>query len=131
MTWTMHDKEFESVLSFSGSQRYEYFIKKVADWETVWSLKKENGWVLAADDQGHELVPVWPHERFALACAAGNWAACGPSPIDIATWLERWIPGVLRDRRLVAVFPTPSDHGVVVSPERLKEDLERELSLYE
>jgi hypothetical protein len=131
MMWIMHDKEFESVLSLSGSRRYEYFIKKVADWETVWSLKNEEGWVLARDDQGHEVIPVWPHERFALACTAGNWAECEPSPIDIAAWLERWIPGALRDRRLVAVFPTPSDRGVVVSPDRLKEDLERELSLYE
>jgi hypothetical protein len=30
---------------------------------------------------------------------------------------------------LVAVFPTPSIQGAVVSPERLKEDLESELSL--
>ncbi len=125
----MHDKEFESVLSLAASRRYEYFIKKVADWGRIWSLKNKEGWVLAGVDQGHELIPVWPHERFALACATESWADCEPSSIDIAAWLERWMPGALRDHRLVAVFPTASIQGVVVSPERLKEDLESELSL--
>jgi hypothetical protein len=38
---------------------------------------------------------------------------------------------MMRDKRLVAVFQTPADTGVAVSPERLKEDLEAELSLFE
>jgi hypothetical protein len=65
----MHDKEFESVLALSGSERYAYFVKRVADWAELWSLKTEDGWVLAGDDAGHELVPIWPHQRFAMACA--------------------------------------------------------------
>jgi hypothetical protein len=131
MGWAMHDKEFESVLSLSGSERYAYFVKKAADWEEIWSLKTEDGWVLAGDDQGNELVPIWPHQRFAIACATGNWRGSEPAPIELSVYLERWIPGMLRDRRLAAVFPTPTDKGVVVTPERLREDLEAELSLYE
>jgi hypothetical protein len=127
----MYDKEFESVLSLSGSERYRYFVKKVADWEAIWSLRTQEGWILAGDDQGNELVPVWPHERFAVACATGNWSDSEPVRIEISTYLERWIPGMVRDRRLVAIFPTPSDKGVVVTPERLRQDLEAELSLYE
>jgi hypothetical protein len=54
-----------------------------------------------------------------------------PTRIDLSVWLERWTPGMMRDKRLVAVFQTPADTGVAVSPERLKEDLEAELSLFE
>ena len=131
MTWAMHDREFESVTGLPAARRYAYFIKKVADWRLVWSLAADDGWVLAADDEGHECVPVWPHSRFAVAAAKGNWAGHEPRSIELAHWLERWIPGMLRDGLLVAVFPTPERKGVVVSPERLKADLEEELELYE
>ena len=114
MTWTMHDKEFESVTARPADRRSAYFVKKVADWGLVWSLAADDGWVLAGDDEGHECVPVWPHSRFAAAAATGNWAGHEPRSIELATWLERWTPGILRDGRLVAVFPTPEQNGVVV-----------------
>lgn len=131
MTWKMHDKEFASVLALPGDRRYSYFISKVADWGLVWSLASDDGWALAADDEGHELIPAWPHERFASACATNNWAGYEPRAIELSNWTEKWIPGMIRDRRLVAVFPTPTDKGVIVSPERLKDDLDEELSLIE
>ena len=131
MTCVMHNKEFESVLDLPDACRYAYFIKRVADWEEVWSLAADDGWALAGDDQGRECIPVWPHLRFASTCATEFWSGNEPRSIELSTWLGRWIPGMMRERRLVAVFPTPPNRGVVVSPERLKEDLEAELSLIE
>ena len=130
MTWNMHDKEYDSVLSLPGERRYAYFIKRLAGEELLWSLAGEAGWVLAGDNEGREVVPVWPHARFAAACATGEWADTEPRSIELTNWLEKWIPGMLRDRRFVAVFPTPSDKGVVITPTRLREDLAEELSLY-
>jgi hypothetical protein len=46
------------MLSLSESERYAYFVKKAADWEEIWRLKTEDGWILAGDDQGNELVPI-------------------------------------------------------------------------
>jgi hypothetical protein len=131
MGWQINDQEFQAVLALPGEQRYSYFIKRVADWEQVWSLQDEKGWVLTDDAAGHELVPVWPHPRFAEACVAGAWAGSVPKAIELSEWLEYWIPGMINDQRLVAVFPTPSMTSVtVVTPERLRDDLEEELSLY-
>jgi hypothetical protein len=48
-----------------------YFIKKVADWQTIWSLGNAKGWVLGRDEDGHETVVVSPNEAFAKACAEG------------------------------------------------------------
>jgi hypothetical protein len=39
-------------------------------------------------------------------------------------WLKKWLPGMSRDKRLLAVFPTPRDQAVVVTAERLAEDLQ-------
>lgn len=131
MMWNVNDREFESVSTLPAEQRYAYFIKRVADWEQVWSLAAQHGWALAGDDDGHELVPVWPHERFAAVCAIDEWAGYEPRPIDLSTWLERWTPGLIRDRRLVAVFPTPGKKGICVDAAQLRDDLEQELSLIE
>jgi hypothetical protein len=83
MTWVMDDKEFEAVLSLPGQRCYAYLLKRVVDWQRIWSLGTQAGWALSGDDEGHELVPVWPHERFAAACAEGSWRAYEPRAIDL------------------------------------------------
>lgn len=127
----INDKEFKSVLRLPDQKRYAYFVKHAADSQMIWTLYGKDGWVLALSDQWHQLVPVWPFQRFAEACVQGNWAGTEARPIELLAWLERWTPGMVHDKRMVAVFPTPSNRGVAVTPERLKKDLDAELSLIE
>ena len=131
MAWLINDKEFEVVLSLPAQRRYAYLVKRVVDWERIWSLGTEEGWALSGDDEGHELVPVWPHERFAAACAEGSWRGYEPRAIELSVWMERWVPGMQRDRRMVSAFPTPAGESVRVSPEDFENDLKEELALYE
>lgn len=131
MPRTVNDKELSAVISLTASERYSYLVKKVADAERLWSLGDASGWVLMSDDQGKELVPVWPHERYAEACATGTWAGAVPQPIELLKWMENWLPGLVRDGRQVAAFPTPENKGMVVSPSQMKDDLEEELLNYE
>jgi hypothetical protein len=131
VTWNMNDKEYEAVLSLPAERRYRYFVKKVAGEQVVWSLTAGNGWASGLDPAGQEVFPVWPHPRFAAACATGSWEGDEPRSIDLSAWLERWTSGLYADGTLVAVFPTPSGKGVVVGAARLREDIEEECSLYE
>jgi hypothetical protein len=131
MSWTPNEKEIESVIGLPASERYKYFVKKAADTEQVWSLRKDVGWATSADDAGRICIPVWPHARYAAACANENWAEYEPQSIELDAWLERWLPGMQRDGRLAAVFPTPTNQTVNVPPARLKGDIEAELELYE
>jgi hypothetical protein len=131
MTWVMDNEEFEAVLSLPAQHRYAYMVKRVADWERIWSLGTQEGWALSSDDEGHELVPIWPHERFAAACAQGSWGGYEPRAINLSVWMERWIPGMQRDQRMVSAFPTPGGESVRVSPEHFENDLKEELTLYE
>ncbi|WP_236824386.1 DUF2750 domain-containing protein [Bacillus subtilis] len=41
----MNEKELEMTLKLDPDQRYRYFIKKVVDYEEVWSLSNDKGWV--------------------------------------------------------------------------------------
>jgi hypothetical protein len=125
------DKELEAIIRLPAPKRYDYSIKRVADRNEIWGLKCADGWVVAADDDGTELVPVWPDQRFAALSAADEWAGCEPAAIPLPVWLERWINGMQNDRRQVAVFPIPSNSGIVVAPHRFASDLRKELERVE
>jgi hypothetical protein len=129
--WEVNDEEFRSVLALPAERRYEYFVKRAASHGALWGLRGSGGWVIAEDDEGNQHFPVWPHSRFAEACAENPWAGETPAAIDVDEWVEAWLPNLERDAMRVAVFQTPDDQGVGVGPERLKRDLEEELSQFE
>ena len=130
MIWNLNGKEFENVVHLPPQKRYEYFVKKVADWREVWSLWND-GWVLMGDKDGDEMVPVWPHALFAEASAVGEWLGYEPRRISLEEWLTRWTPGMEVDHRRVAVFPVFEGQTTTASPLKLKIDLELELAKYE
>jgi hypothetical protein len=130
MTWNVNSKEFQNVIRLAPEKRYEYFIKKVADWRELWSLWND-GWVLMGDKDRQEMVPVWPHPLFAEAFAVGEWLGYKPRRIDLEEWLTKWIPGMERDHRTVAVFPAGESQTTTASPLKLKGDLEEELEKIE
>jgi hypothetical protein len=119
------------MLAQTGQIRYEYSIKRIADAGELWSLKDPAGWRMQADDAGNEVVPIWPHRLYAEAAAIGAIAGSTAAPIDLQTWRERWIPGLIRDRRLVGVFPVPDGQSVVVEPKQFDAHLQIELDKIE
>jgi hypothetical protein len=126
----VHDKESSALIGMPAPERYGVFVRRVADFQEVWSLRTSAGYRLMADDDGTEVVPVWPQKRFAEACSADT-AQEQAIAIPLDEWLAKWIPGLIKDNRNVAVFPTPSGQGIVVSPARLQSDLVAECEQYE
>lgn len=127
----MHDKEYASVLALSPEGRYAHAIGKFGDKRTVYSLKGPNGFVLSGDGHGREGVPVWPHPRYAEACASGAWAGTKAEPIPLDRWIEKWLPGMARDNRFVAAFPVPNGPHKIVEPQQHGEHLRDELAKYD
>jgi len=131
MTWNLTEKEVRAVLLLPAAARYGHCIKRIADEELVWSLRGPDGWILACDHTGVIGVPIWPHELYARACATGEWAACVAHSIPTDEWLDRWTSGIKRDARMVIVFPTPSQKGLLVEPDRFADDLRDAMAEYE
>lgn len=130
MSWIPNDHEVLAVLSLGSAERYKYFVSKIADEQRVWSLWQNGGWALASDDQANEIVPAWPHAKFSQVCATKEWLGYEPRPIELRDWIGRWLPGIEKDGRKVAVFPNLQDLGVVVDAGILERDLQEELSKY-
>ena len=131
MTYKMNSKQYEQVIALPGPERYAHFITRVADWQEVWTLKQSDGFVTLSDNEGNYCVPLWPHRDYAMTLAIGEWSDCSAESIDLDSLLEKWIPGMIRDGYKIAVFPTPNQKAVVVSPERLNDDLGIELEKME
>lgn len=130
-TYSLSPQEFQAVSALGSKERFAHFVKRVADWESVWALRNEAGWVAAGDNEGNSGFPVWPHPEYAAACTANEWANNSPESIDVRVFVEEWLPHMAADGVSVVVFPTPSLHGVMVSAKELQAALEQELAQYE
>jgi hypothetical protein len=119
----LNDEQFAAVQALPAAERYSYFIRRVAEFEELWTLRNEEEFVLDTDEEGREVVPVWPDRRFAEANADSAWEDTVAFKIDLDRWLAAWTPSLETEVRRVAVFPLASDLGVIVSPEQLAEDL--------
>ena len=124
----MHKKEVETVFRLPVNKRYEYFIKKVADFEEVWGLYHE-GWAMTKDDNGNLMMPFWPKEEFAQLCAVGEWENYIPESIDLDEFIEEWIPGLKGDGFKPSIFWN-NDDAVLVELDKLLYDLQAELEKY-
>lgn len=124
MTWDLSNDEIEQTTAMSAEDRYAYFIDKTIEHEQIWSLRNEEGWVLGEATDDIEAIPVWPHPKYAEACATGPWANHDAESIDLKVFIERFIPGMMRDKRVLAVFEVTNGSAIVVDPDAVAYDLD-------
>ena len=124
----MNQQEFAAVIMQPAAIRYEYFIKKTADYEEVWGLYNE-GWATAQDDLGNTLIPFFPNKKFAEAFAKEEWEGFRAKRIELGHFLEKWLPGMKSDGVKPSIFPTDTN-SAVMDVDSLRKDLETELENY-
>ena len=126
MSYEPNEFEVRNVLRLPGDQRYGYLLTKAVDWLELWSCRDDNGWALGSHD-GRETIPVWPARAYAELCLTGAWAGAQAQSISLGDWVEKWLPGMIRDDRLVAIFPTPDGKTTVVGPRAFHADIQDQL----
>lgn len=124
----MNKKEFVALLQRPANIRYEYFIKKVVDFEEVWGLYNE-GWASAQDDNGNMLIPFFPNKEYAEDCAKNEWEGFEATAIDLYKFIDEWLIGMKKDGVKPSIFPTEED-AVLVDIDILLRDINSELENY-
>lgn len=114
------------VFDLSAADRYPLFLTGAVVQSRVWTLKDAGGFVSFRDEEGRDCFPFWPAPESAEALANDDWSDCRAEPLTLTVFMERWLTGMARDGRLVAVFPAPDGSCVVMDPEALRQDLEEE-----
>ena len=119
MSYRLTPKEIETISALPAQQRLAHLVKRVTDWEEIWSLRNSEGWVLSQAPSGQVAAPFWPHATYAQNCAKETWANCESVPITLDQFIEIWLPGLANDQRLVEAFPTASQSGQFIHPTEL------------
>lgn len=124
----MDNKEFEAVIKLPAQKRYEYFIKKIADYEELWGLYDDR-WAMAGYDD-NKVIPFWPKEEYAKDCAKGIWENYTPESIGLYEFINEWSKDMENDNIKPAIFYTKENKGIVIEVEKLIDDIEEELENY-
>ena len=124
----MLSQEAKNVLQIDKRKQYEYFIKKVVNFEEVWSLRDDEGWATLGLGE-NEFFPVWPKKEFADICIGDEWNQYYSESIDLEEFLDDWIDGLKEDNIRITVMWN-SGSGIDIEWDTLRDDIERELEKY-
>ena len=115
-------EEVKQVMKTDKRKKYEYFIKKIADFEEVWALKDEEGWATLGKENS-TFFPVWPKKEFADICITDEWADYYSESIELDDFLECWLQGLKEDGIRVTVM-WYEGNGIDIDWDTLKIDIE-------
>lgn len=122
------NREVENILKINNNKQYEYFLKIVADFEEIWSLRDNDGWATLGMEN-NIFFPIWPKKEFANICINDEWENCYAESIDLYEFLEVWISGLKEDNIRITVM-WHEGKGIDVGWDGLKKDIEYELQKY-
>ncbi|HSP81807.1 MAG TPA: DUF2750 domain-containing protein [Myxococcaceae bacterium] len=115
-------ERMQAVLRLPAERRYTYFLQRVVESGEVWGLDGE-GWALALDDEGRDVLPLWPAPEFAAICANRLWSGFQPRSIPLPVLLDNVLPQLEEEGMPVGIFFTPTGQGHPVSARELIEAL--------
>ena len=127
MAYSINQQQITHIHHLDDIKRYDYFLRKITDWEQIWSLHSDEGWIELASEDGDVCLPLWPHPDFAQHWATDEWSDCRPKSVSLDVWLERWTAGLKSDDTMLVIFPVSEGAGIVISPEDLANDILAEL----
>lgn len=126
----MNKKEIESVIKLDASKRFNYTIKRLADFEELWVLGDASGFVTYRDNNGAILFPIWPLRDYAELCISGDFINSRPEIIPVKEFIEEYLPSFKINNYKLVVFPTATDKGVPVEIDFFKQQIENENEWY-
>jgi hypothetical protein len=128
------EQEIEAIIKLTPQQRYAYFLKRICDWEEIWTLYEDDCIVLNEDKQGVLFALLFPFETFASHYAIKQWgmrgtfAKCFKLNEFVSTIANKLLANSVGD---ALVFPIPNGFGLNIPLARLIADIHKELENYE
>ncbi len=117
-----NQERIDAVLRLPAARRYAYFLQRVMESGVVWGLDGE-GWALALDDAGRDVLPLWPAAEFAALCATRLWSGFKPRSISVQELIDSVLPQLEEEGMPVGIFFTPQGQGHPASARELIEAL--------
>lgn len=127
----LHSKEIERVSNLEPFERYKYFLKRVADSESLYTLKSDNGNYVISEIDDNRLFPMWSAREHAELCKENGWSDCIVEELTLDDLEEEIFDLIASERYLINVFPTQEKTGFIVDLDEFARDLSDELKHYQ
>jgi hypothetical protein len=122
--------ELAALEEISPAERLNYFLTRAMEAEEIWVLGNEYGWVMNESDDT-EILPVWPYNVLAQACAQGDWEANNPDSVSLEHFVYNLLPQLSERDIHIEIMPSSTQKGLVFEAKALFEILERKIDAAE
>jgi hypothetical protein len=127
----MNPQAIENIKKLEPFQRYQHFIKRIADFEELWTIIDEDGdYALSSLDE-FTLIPFWSAEEFIASNLEEGWENCKSLKLTLNDLEDSIFEIIASENYLINVFPVDGRSGFVVSLNEFCRDLNEELKQYE
>ncbi|MFV5703098.1 DUF2750 domain-containing protein [Flavobacterium sp. XS2P12] len=126
----MNAKEFDNVIKLTPFDRYRYFVKKVADFEELWTITDMDGNYALSDIDENVMISFWPKLEYIDSNLANGWEECRPKKLTLDDLEDEIFDLIASQNYLINIFPVNGKSGFIVSLDEFARDLSDELKNY-
>ena len=126
----MKTQEIESVIKLEPFERYKYSLKRIADNETLYTIKRDNETIAISDLDDEKLIPFWSAKQFAELNITDEWNEFYVEEISLDDFENEMVDFINENNFLMNIFPINNKTGFVVSLDEFIRDLNIELERF-
>ena len=108
-------QEIESVIKLEPFERYKYSLKRIADNETLYTIKRDNETIAISDLDDEKLIPFWSAKQFAELNITDEWNEFYVEEISLDDFENEMVDFINENNFLMNIFPINNKTGFVVS----------------
>jgi len=123
-------KEIESVSRLTSIERYNYFLKRVADFELMYTLIDEQGNLAISEIEHKLMVSFWSAKEYAQINAINEWKNYQIKEFSVEEFENELIDIIETNNYILNIFPINDKTGVVVDLNEFARDLNNEMKKY-
>lgn len=125
----MNEKKYQNIIKLNNAERYDYLVRKVADFETIFLIYGKFWQMSTSNIQGTECILVFPEKDFAREYIKleKSKRVKKKDLYRFINWLEKDESNELN----LAIFPNQNNESRIVNSTELKNDLLKECEQYE
>lgn len=123
-------QEIESVIKLEPFERYKYSLKRIADNETLYTIKRDNETIAISDLDDEKLIPFWSAKQFAELNITDEWNEFYVEEISLDDFENEMVDFINENNFLMNTFPINNKTGFVVSLDEFIRDLNIELERF-
>ena len=123
-------QEIERVIKLEPFERYKYSLKRIADNETLYTIKRDNETIAISDLDDEKLIPFWSAKQFAELNITDEWNEFYVEEISLDDFENEMVDFINENNFLMNIFPINNKTGFVVSLDEFIRDLKIELERF-